>query len=347
VVGEVPAPARDRALPEPRRRPLRPAPRPPHAAFPPERQAEIKRDYDAIFARTRSSPAGFPYFPIERKTTDVPPEERAAIFEDLWDKGGFRFLWGGFSDLLLDEEANRLAADFIRAKIRTLVKDPATAERLCPKDHPYGSKRPPIDTDYYETFNRPNVALVDLRETPIEEVTPTGVRTRGGEVPLDMLVFATGFDAMTGSLLRIELRGSGGRRLADAWAEGPRTLLGLQIAGFPNLFTITGPGSPSVLMNMPTAIEYHVDWIADCLAWMRRHGKTRIEPSERAQAAWVAHVAEVATHSLFSRANSWYVGANIPGKPRVVAPYTGGQPLYRERCDAVARAGYEGFELRG
>ena len=318
-----------------------------HSSFSPERQAEIKRNYAAIFERTRTSPAGFPYFPIERKTTDVSAEEREAIFEDLWKEGGFRFLWGGFSDLLVDPAANELASAFIRRKIREIVKDPATAERLCPTDHPYGAKRPPIDTDYYVTFNRPNVTLVDIRSTPIVEITPTGLRTRDAEYALDALVFATGFDAMTGALRKIDIRGSGGLRLADAWAEGPRTLLGLQIAGFPNLFTVTGPGSPSVLVNMPVAIEHHVDWIADCIAYMREQGKTRVEATEPAQDAWVLHVAEVASFSLFSRANSWYTGANIPGKPRVVMPYTGGQPMYRERCEAVAKAGYEGFAFRG
>jgi cation diffusion facilitator CzcD-associated flavoprotein CzcO len=318
-----------------------------HEAFLPEQQAEIKRNYAAIFERTRSSPAGFPYFPIERKTTDVAPGERREIFEDLWREGGFRFLWGGFSDLLVDPTANEMASEFIRDKIREIVKDPETAARLCPRDHPYGAKRPPIDTDYYVTFNRDNVTLVDIRSAPIEAITPTGLRTKDAEYALDVLVFATGFDAMTGALLRIDIRGSGGLRLADAWAEGPRTLLGLQVAGFPNLFTITGPGSPSVLVNMPVAIEHHVDWIADCLVYMREHGKTRVEATERAQEAWGEHVAEVAKASLFSRANSWYVGANIPGKPRVVMPYTGGQPLYRERCEAVTKAGYEGFAFRG
>src|SRR5262245_1842900 len=318
-----------------------------HRAFAPEHQAEIKRDYAAIFERTRTSPAGFPYFPIERKAMDVSAEERQKILEGLWQEGGFKFLWGSFSDLTLDPAANEIASEFIRSKIREIVTNPDTAERLCPKDHPYGSKRPPIDTDYYVTFNRENVRLVDLRKTPIEAITPTGLRTSDAEYELDAIVFATGFDAMTGSLLRIDIRGSGGRRLADVWAHGPRTLLGLQIAGFPNLFTITGPGSPSVLVNMPVAIEHHVNWIADCLQHMKEHGKTRIEASEAAQDAWVEHVAEVAKASLFGRANSWYVGANIPGKPRVVMPYTGGQPMYRERCDAVTKAGYEGFELRG
>jgi cation diffusion facilitator CzcD-associated flavoprotein CzcO len=318
-----------------------------HHAFEPARQAEIKRRYAEIFEATRSSAAGFPYTPIERSGLEVSDEEREQILEGLWDEGGFKFLWGSFSDLATNLETNALVSDFIRRKIREAVKDPETAKRLCPTDHPYGSKRPPIDTDYYVTFNRDNVSLVDIRANPIEAITETGLRTSEAEYALDAIVFATGFDAMTGSLLRIDVRGRGGRRLADAWADGPRTLLGLQIAGFPNLFTITGPGSPSVLMNMPVAIEYHVNWIADCIEHMRRAGKTRIEATEAAQSAWAEHVAEVGALSLFGRANSWYVGANIPGKPRVVMPYAGGQPMYRERVEAVTRAGYEGFTLSG
>jgi cation diffusion facilitator CzcD-associated flavoprotein CzcO len=317
-----------------------------HAAFRPEDQAEIKKNYAAIFDRTRKSPAGFPYFPIERKTMDVSAEERQEILEGLWEEGGFKFLWGGFSDLLIDPTANEIASEFVRDKIREIVKDPETAELLCPKDHPYGSKRPPIDTEYYETFNRDNVSLVDIKSAPIEAITPTGLRTKDAEYELDVIVFATGFDAMTGSLLKIDIQGADGLRLADAWADGPRTFLGLQVAGFPNFFTITGPGSPSVLVNMPVAIEHHVDWIADCIEYMQSQGKTRVEATAAAQDAWVEHVAEVAKYSLFGAANSWYVGANIPGKPRVVAPYTGGQPLYRERCEAVVNADYEGFEFR-
>jgi cation diffusion facilitator CzcD-associated flavoprotein CzcO len=316
-----------------------------HAAFLARDQAEIKKNYDAIFKRTKESPAGFPYFPIMRKTMDVSDEERQRILDGLWEEGGFKFLWGGFCDLLIDPAANEIASEYVRNKIRETVRDPATAELLCPKDHPYGSKRPPIDTDYYVTFNRDNVKLVDIRSSPIEAITPTGLRTRDAEYELDAIVFATGFDAMTGSLLKMDIRGSGGLRLADVWAEGPRTYLGLQVAGFPNLFTVTGPGSPSVLLNMPVAIEHHVDWITDCIAYMREHGKTRVEPDRSAQDAWVEHVAEVAKLSLMGKANSWYVGANIPGKPRVVMPYTGGQPLYRERCAAVVERGYEGFDF--
>ena len=314
-----------------------------HAAFAAEDQAEIKKNYGEIFARTRESPAGFPYFPIDRSTHDVSDEEREAILEGLWEEGGFKFLWGGFNDLLLDPAANEIASDFVRNKIREIVKDPETAETLCPTCHPYGSKRPPIDTDYYVTFNRDNVSLVDIKKAPIQEITPTGLRTEQAEYELDVLVYATGFDAMTGALLRIDIEGAEGLRLADAWAEGPRTFLGIQVAGFPNLFTITGPGSPSVLINMPVAIEHHVEWIADCITHMKDQGKTRVEATPNAQDAWVQHVAEVSDHTLIGEGNSWYVGANIPGKARVVAPYTGGQPMYRERCQAVVESDYEGM----
>ena len=316
-----------------------------HGVFLAEHQASIKSNYDDIFAATRTSFAGFPFSPIDRATMSVSEEEREEILEELWAYGGFKFLWGGFSDLLIDPEANEIASEFIRSKIRETVEDADTAELLCPKGYPYGAKRPPIDTDYYDAFNRDNVTLVDISANPIEAITPTGLRTALVEYQFDAIVFATGFDAMTGSLLRIDMRGSDGVRLADKWQDGPRTLLGLQVAGFPNLFTITGPGSPSVLMNMPVAIEFHVDWIAACLEYMREHNWTRIEATEEAQDAWVEHVAEVGSHSLFVRANSWYVGANIPGKPRVVMPYAGGQPTYRERCNAVKDAEYEGFEF--
>jgi cation diffusion facilitator CzcD-associated flavoprotein CzcO len=318
-----------------------------HRAFLSHDQAKIKSNYDEVFARTRESFAGFPFQPIDRATMSVTPEEREEILEGLWGEGGFKFLWGGFSDLLHDPEANEIASEFIRNKIRDAVEDPRTAELLCPRGYPYGAKRPPIDTDYYETFNRDNVTLVDISDAPITAITATGLRTAAAEYEFDVIVFATGFDAMTGALLRIDIRGAEGLRLADVWADGPRTLLGLQVAGFPNLFTITGPGSPSVLMNMPVAIEYHVEWIAHCIEYMREHGWTRVEATEDAQDEWADHVAEVGQQSLFVRANSWYVGANVPGKPRVVLPYAGGQPMYRERCDTIARSGYEGFAFSG
>jgi cation diffusion facilitator CzcD-associated flavoprotein CzcO len=311
----------------------------------PEATAWIKQNYRGIREKTRETVAGFPYDPIERSAFEVSDEEREAIFESLWQEGGFKFMWGSFNDLMRDRRANDLAADFIRRKIREIVKDPETAEKLCPTDHPWGSKRPPIDTDYYVTFNRAHVELVDLKEEPIVEITEEGIRTEKHEYPVDMIVYATGFDAMTGSLLKLDIRGVDGLTLREKWSAGPRTYLGLQIAGFPNLFTITGPGSPSVLMNMPVAIEQHVDWISDCLEHMKENGAKRIEADLAAENAWVDHVNEAARETLFYEAKSWYLGVNIPGKPRVFMPYVGGGKLYREKCNEIAEGGYEGFRL--
>ncbi len=311
-----------------------------------EEVLDTKANYREIRRLCRESFGGFPYTGVERSAFEVSDEERKAIYEQLWQDGGFKFLWASFSDLLSDKAANDTAADFIRGKIRETVKDPEVAEKLCPKDHPYGSKRPPIDTDYFETFNRDNVTLVDVRESPIVEITPAGIRTQDDEYELDTIVFATGFDAMTGSLLGMNIRGLGGRSLEDKWTEGPKTYLGLQIAGFPNLFTITGPGSPSVLSNMPVSIEQHVEWIADCISHLRGKGLTRIEATEHAEEEWVEHVRVVASFTLFPQANSWYLGANIPGKKRVFMPYVAGVLPYRQRCDEVASKNYEGFELR-
>ena len=308
--------------------------------------ADIRKNYPEIRRVLKSSMAGFPYTLTERSAKDVDDEERTAIYEELWDHGGFKFLWGSFFDIMLDLDANATAADFIRGKIRRTVKDPKVADMLVPTDHPYGSKRPPIDTDYFETYNRDNVKLVDIRKAPIVEITKNGLRTEDSEYELDIIVFATGFDAMTGSLLRMNIRGKGGRTLEDKWAAGPRTYLGLQVEGFPNLFTITGPGSPSVLVNMPIAIEQHVEWISDCIEHMRENGMRRIEANLDAEDAWVDHVNEVASMTLFPRANSWYMGSNIPGKTRVFMPYPGGLVLYGERCQDAVSKGYEGFTLQ-
>jgi cation diffusion facilitator CzcD-associated flavoprotein CzcO len=230
--------------------------------------------------------------------------------------------------------------------IRRVVNDPDTAEALIPH-YPFGCKRIIIDVDYFKTFNRDNVKLVNLRQEPITRIEPGGIRTAAGFYEVDVIEFATGFDAMTGALKRIDIRGRDGVRLNDVWADGPRTYLGLQVAGFPNLFTITGPGSPSVLSNMVTSIEQHVDWITDCLAFMRDKGYRSIEASPEAQEEWVAHVitlpGPVMTHATCA---SWYLGANVPGKPRVYMPYAGGVPRYREKCRTVAEAGYEGFILK-
>ena len=312
----------------------------------PEAAAKIKANYAEIHETCRKSDFGFPYALADRPSTDATLEEQLAVYEEMWKLGGFRLFAASFTDLLYDKVANDVAAEFVRNKIRETVKDPATAELLCPVDHPYGTKRPPIDTDYYETFNRENVTLVDVRKAPIVEITSSGVRTEDAEYELDTLVFATGFDAMTGALLQMDIRAVGGQRLADKWADGPRTYLGLQIAGFPNLFTITGPGSPSVLSNMPVSIEQHVEWVSDCIEYLGERGLTRIEATEEAQEEWVKHVWDVANESLFPLANSWYMGANIPGKTRVFMPYVGGLIQYRERCDEVAANDYAGFALQ-
>lgn len=311
-----------------------------------EELADIKANYDEIRSVTKQSPFGFPVAGSERLAVETPAEERDAIYEELWEDGGLKFLVRGFADILNDEKANKTAADFIRKKIRQIVKDPEVAELLMPNDHPYGTKRPPIDTDYYETFNRDNVALVDVRSAPIEEITSIGLRTTDAEHELDVIVFATGFDAMTGSLVNMDIHGVGGVNLKDEWEGGPRTYLGLQIAGFPNLFTITGPQSPSVLTNMPVAIEQHVEWIADCIEHLRGAGIARMEATPEAQENWSKEVAEIGEGTLFPKANSWYVGANVPGKPRVFMPYVGGMDVYRARCNDVVDAGYEGFALK-
>ncbi|MFL5287196.1 MAG: flavin-containing monooxygenase [Rhodopila sp.] len=295
---------------------------------------------------TRATPNGHPFMISERLALATSPEEREALYEAAWEKGGLQFR-ATFQDLLVDKAANDTAAEFIRNKIRQIVKDPETAAKLANIDHPYAAKRPPIDTDYFETFNRRNVALVDVRATPIERIVPDGIRTREGDYPLDIIVFATGFDAMTGPLLRLNITGRDGLPLAKAWEAGPRNYLGLQVAGFPNLFTITGPGSPSVLCNMPVAIEQHVEWITNCIAHMRDQGLARIEPRPEAVDAWVEQVNEAANATLLPQAtHSWYLGANVPGKPRVFMPYAGGMAHYRQICADVAAKGYEGFALR-
>jgi cyclohexanone monooxygenase len=236
-------------------------------------------------------------------------------------------------------------ADFVRAKIGEMVHNPEVAKKLMPHDHPIGTKRICIDTEYYETYNRENVSLVDVRTSPIQEITPKGLRTQDAEYELDVIVFATGFDAMTGSLFNLNIRGKNGEALKEKWAAGPRTYLGLMSAGFPNLFMITGPGSPSVLSNMTTSIEQHVEWITDCIRYMQEHHFSQLEPEREAEDAWVAHVNEVANQTLYPLANSWYLGANIPGKVRIFMPYVGGVGNYRIKCQEIADKGYKGFTL--
>ena len=286
------------------------------------------------------SPGG----PVHASGDELTEQQIRDLLDRYWQVGGAHVI-GVIGDTLANERTNQIVADYVRDRIRKTVKDPATAESLCPTSHPIGSKRICVDTDYFETYNRDNVKLVDLKKTPIERVTATGIQVTGAHYELDTLVLATGFDAMTGAFERIDIRGRGGRRLADAWQAGPRTCLGLAVHGFPNLFTITGPGSPSVLSNMIVSIEQHVDWIIGCIAYMREHGFRCVEPTAEAQDNWVQHVNEVADMTLFPRGGSWYLGANVPGKPRVFMPYAGGVGPYREICDGVENRCYEGFEF--
>ena len=282
--------------------------------------------------------------PREDLALEVPAEEREREFEARWAKGGF-CLAAAFADIGVDRAANDLLVDFVADKVRGIVEDPDTADLLIPKTYPIGSKRVVVDTGYFEVYNQDNVHLIDLNETPIETITKTGIRTSDRDYELDAIIYAIGFDAMTGALDRIDIRGRGGLPLREKWAAGPVTYLGLMVAGFPNLFTITGPGSPSVLSNMLVSIEQHVDWITDCIHDMGARQMTVIEPVPEAEAEWVAHVNEVAAGTLYLQANSWYLGANVPGKPRVFMPYVGGVGAYREKCDAVAANDYEGFTL--
>ncbi len=287
--------------------------------------------------------AGHP--PPTKSALDEPPEERERVYEDKWNTGGnISFLYA-YNDLLVNSASNETASEFVRNKIRSIVRDPKVAELLCPKDHPIGTKRLCLDNGYFETFNRENVTLVDVRSDPIVEITPSGLRTERSAYELDDIVFATGFDAMTGAVLDINVRVEGGMSLREKWAAGPRTYLGLMTAGFPNLFMITGPGSPSVKTNMVSSIEQHVDWIADCVQHLNENGIGQIEADQGTEDRWVEHVNEVAEATLYPRANSWYLGANIPGKPRVFMPYVAGLDKYRAICDEVAAKGYEGFVL--
>ncbi len=317
-----------------------------NAPLDPEHERRVKADYAAFRQQARESRVGY-VVPVNHSSAlAVSAEERQREYQKRWDRGGLGF-GATFNDLLTSKEANDTAAAFFREKIREIVHDPDVAEKLIPTTYPLGTKRICVDTGYYATFNRDNVTLVDLHREPIVAITPGGVRTASAEYALDSLVLATGFDAMTGALLQIDIRGRAGRELREKWTDGPRTYLGLAIAGFPNLFTITGPGSPSVLSNMMVSIEQHVEWIADCLTHMKDGGLQVIEATAEAEQAWVDHVNDLANATLYPLADSWYTGANIPGKPRVFMPYVGGVGAYRARCDEITARGYEGFTLWG
>jgi cyclohexanone monooxygenase len=312
-----------------------------------QERAAWKARYPEHREKSRYSLFGVPDYPMEHAALDVTPPERERLYEQAWKTGELIALMQQFNDLLVDKEANETAGEFVRNKIRAVVKDPEVAETLCPTSFPIGTKRACLDTNYYETFNQKHTHLVDLRKTPIEKITTRGVQTTDKEYSFDAIVYATGFDAMTGAIVNVDVRGIDGLELRDKWAAGPRTYLGLAVAGFPNLFMITGPGSPSVMSNMIVSIEQHVDWIAECLVYSRDKGYSAIEATPEAEEQWVAHVNEVANATLFPQANSWYMGANVPGKAQLFMPYIGGCGPYRVKCDEVAAGGYTGFDLDG
>jgi cation diffusion facilitator CzcD-associated flavoprotein CzcO len=314
-----------------------------NAPLDPEQVDEWKARYAEHRGEARQTGFGAIMVPAGDSALAAAPDERKSTYQERWGWGVLTGLVSSYSDLLINAEANDTAAEFVRSKIAETVADPEVAATLMPKDYPFCTKRPCLDTGYYETYNRPQVRLVDLRQTPLTEVTPTGVRTSADDHDVDCIVLATGFDAVTGALARIDIRGRDGVALRDKWADGPRTYLGLTVAGFPNFFTITGPQSPSVLTNMMVSIEQHVEWIADCLDHLRRQGTEVIEATVEAEDAWVDLVSLVADVTLFPKANSWYMGANVPGKPRVMLAYVGGAASYRERCEAVVASGYQGF----
>ncbi|EQB38017.1 hypothetical protein M948_05455 [Virgibacillus sp. CM-4] len=311
----------------------------------PEIIKEAKANYHQIKRELPESINGVLTKVSRHSALEDDPEERQRVYEEAWQEGGFSFPLV-YKDLTSNEASNETAASFIRQKIEQIVEDPETAKKLQP-DHYYGTKRPNLDDHYYQTFNRDNVTLADVNEDPIAEITSKGIRTTSSDFPLDVIVFATGFDGMTGSLFKIDIRGRKGVALKEKWEDGGqvRTYLGLATADFPNFFMITGPESPSVLVNMPTAIEQHVEWIAGCLEYMQKHGKTTVEANPSAEKMWSKHSREIADKTLFPKTDSWYTGANIPGKPRSFLIYLGGFEAYTQICHDVAAKYYDGFTM--
>jgi cation diffusion facilitator CzcD-associated flavoprotein CzcO/acetyl esterase/lipase len=314
----------------------------------PKRLEAIAEDRETYRAQGRLSRGGIPFHePTLIMGTTAPPEVRQERFEEMWATGELFGILGVFADQALNPVSNEIVAEMIRDKIRSTVNDPETAELLCPKDHPIGTKRPCLDTNYFQTFNLPHVRLVDLRKHPIASITESGIDTVDESMEFDAIVFATGFDAMTGALVAVDITGRDGITLKEKWADGPSTYLGLTTTGFPNFFTITGPGSPSVLSNMAVSIEQHVEWVTDCIDFMEKQGYASIEPTPRAEAGWNQHVQDCGAITLMTTVDSWYMGANVPGKPRLLYPYVGGVDAYRLACDEIVAKGFLGFRLDG
>ena len=305
----------------------------------------VKENFNDLRKTVKKTPNGHAFLISETLVHEVDEKERLKRYENAWEKGGLQFR-GTFKDIISDKRANDTASEFIKKKIKEIVKNKEYAQILTNFDHPYAGKRPPIDTNYFETFNRENVHLVDIRNDPIKFIDENGIATGKNYYNLDIIVFATGYDAMTGSLIKLNITGENNLKLEDYWNEGPKTYLGLQIPGFPNLFTITGPGSPSVLTNMPTAIEQHVEWVTDCIKYMIDNNYEKICTTDKKSQEWGKEVNEAANKTLLPTVkHSWYLGANIPGKPQVFMPYAGGLPVYKKICDHVKNNNYDGFVL--
>jgi cation diffusion facilitator CzcD-associated flavoprotein CzcO len=311
-------------------------------------QKHIKATYPEMFQKCSETFGNFLHSPDPRMAVDTPPEEREAFFEKLYGERGFGIALANFRDIMVDPKANEMISDFIAKKIRERVNDPEVAEKLIPKNHGFGTRRVPLETKYYEVYNQDNVTLVDIMATPIERVTSTGIKTSARDYELDMIIYATGFDPVTGALNRIDIRGIGGAKLKDTWADGPRTYLGLQAPGFPNLLTLVGPHNGASLCNIPRCIEQNVEWVTDLMKYMRDRKLSSIEPSREAVEAWTAHCDEAAARTLFPTADSWFMGVNRnnPDRKRTFMLYAGGVPKYNAKCDAVAANNYEGFVLR-
>lgn len=311
----------------------------------PEEFEEIQENYDNIWEVSKSTGSGMPYPPAHETAEDLTMDEVREILEPRWEKGGPQF-GSAFGDMVANEGTNEKVSQFIREKIHEQIDDPETADKLAPTDYPFGAKRPPRSYyDYWQTYNEDHVRLVDVDNAPIERLTTRGIQTTDAHYELDKIVFATGFDAFTGAILNMDICGRDGITLEEKWADGPRTYLGLTVHNFPNMFIITGPQSPSVLTNMPVAIEQHVEWIDECIRDMRERGKSTIEPTQEAVDEWVAHTSDIAEETLYTEASSWYRGENVPGKPSVMLPYVGGLDSYRQKCAEVIEDDYEGFKF--